>query len=73
MICDPISFSIVIPTWNRFAALTELLGSIVSQQYDGSLLEIIVVDSFSDDGTTDVIKNFLEKNPDFFIFVENFF
>lgn len=61
----PISFSIIIPTWNRCAALTEILISIVSQQYKSSLLEIIVVDSFSDDGTSDVIENFSKKNPEY--------
>ena len=58
-------FSIVIPTFKRSVALAEILSSIVKQQYQSSFLEIIIVDSFSDDGTSEVIANFSEKNPEY--------
>ena len=58
-------FSIVIPTFKRSVALAEILASIVKQQYQSSFLEIIIVDSFSDDGTSEVIANFSEKNPEY--------
>lgn len=58
-------FSLVIPTFKRSVALAEILASIVKQQYQSSFLEIIIVDSFSDDGTSEVIANFSEKNPEY--------
>jgi glycosyltransferase involved in cell wall biosynthesis len=65
MIGEPFNFSIVIPTWNRCNSLKNLLGSIVNQCYPSAMLEIIVVDSFSDDGTLEIVKNFCTKNPEY--------
>lgn len=59
------NFSIIIPTFNRANNLSQLLTSIVSQKNQTSMLEIIVVDSFSDDRTSEVIANFSEKNPEY--------
>lgn len=61
----PYYFSIIIPTFNRANTLSRLLTSIVRQEYQSSMLEIIVVDSFSDDRTSEVIANFSEKNPEY--------
>jgi glycosyltransferase involved in cell wall biosynthesis len=61
----PFRFSVIIPTWNRSGALADILASIVNQRYPGSNLEIIVVDSLSDDGTSDVVSNFSINNPEY--------
>src|SRR5687768_2408040 len=47
--------SIIIPTYNRLSMLEEALGSVLSQEFDGSV-EIIVVDDHSQDGTSDKIR-----------------
>ncbi|MEA5466105.1 glycosyltransferase family 2 protein [Leptothoe sp. PORK10 BA2] len=52
--------SVIIPTYNRIAMLEEALASLYSQEYDGTV-EIIVIDDYSQDGTTQVIQ---EKYPD---------
>jgi glycosyltransferase involved in cell wall biosynthesis len=53
--------SVVIPSYNAAAFISEALSSIAAQSYRSSLLEIIVVDDNSDDGTMDVIK---AKHPE---------
>ena len=65
MIQQPLSFSIIIPTWNRAHLLSKLLESIAAQQYPANKIEIIVVDSFSTDETAEVVKVFLRNNPEY--------
>ncbi len=47
--------SVVIPTYNRVAMLKEALASLYAQDY-GGLIEIIVVDDNSQDGTPTIIQ-----------------
>lgn len=53
--------SICIPTYNRINELRELLNSIQSQGVKKELLEIIISDNCSTDGTENMILNFNEK------------
>ncbi len=52
--------SVIIPTYNRIVMLEEALESIFSQAFDGEI-EIIVVDDYSQDGTSNFI---CEKYPE---------
>jgi len=56
------SFSVVIPTYNEKEYLPLCLDSIVNQNYDRDLVEIIVVDGLSTDGTLSVIKKYQSKH-----------
>lgn len=64
-------FSIIIPTFNRANNLFQLLASIVRQKYQSSMLEIIVIDSFSDDGSADVIAKFSSENSNYHLIYIN--
>ena len=55
-------FSVVIPTYNEKDYLPLCLDSIINQNYDRDLVEIIVVDGLSTDGTLDVIKKYQNKH-----------
>lgn len=52
--------TVVIPTHNRILMLEEALASVFSQEFDG-VIEIIVVDDNSQDGTSTIIS---QKYPD---------
>ena len=47
--------SVIIPTYNRISMLEEALASVFSQDFDG-IVEIIVVDDNSQDGTSEIIS-----------------
>lgn len=52
--------SVIIPTYNRLSMLEEALASVYSQEFDG-VVEIIVVDDNSQDGTSEIVS---QKYPD---------
>ena len=55
--------SIVIPCRNEIKYISNLLNSIKSSDYPQSLIEVIVVDGMSDDGTRELINsNFIKEN-----------
>lgn len=47
--------SVIIPTYNRLSMLKEALVSVIHQQFDG-VVEIIVIDDNSQDGTSETIS-----------------
>ncbi len=55
------SFTIVIPTFNEQDNISNCISSILNQNYDKSLIEIIVVDGHSSDKTVDYIRNFQQR------------
>jgi len=58
------SFSVVIPTYNEKDYLPFCLESIINQNYDRDLVEIVVVDGQSTDGTLAVIEEYQSKHSD---------
>lgn len=59
---NKIRLSIVIPTWNRKQLLLSILNSLNKQSTNKSIYEIIICDSFSDDGTDKTIFDFKKEN-----------
>lgn len=57
-----LSFSIVIPCYNEKNYIQNCINSILGQNYPQSLIEIILVDGFSNDGTREIIQNFIKSN-----------
>jgi len=57
------SFSIIIPCRNERNYIENCLISIVNQSYDPNLIEVIIVDAFSNDGTRDLVSKFQTKYP----------
>ncbi len=60
--------SIIIPVYNEIKTIKKLLLKVVNQQIKD--IQIIVVDDFSTDGTTEVIKNDLNQYIDKIIYHE---
>ena len=55
--------SIVVPTYNESEIIDLKLSNLGRLKYPADLIEIIVVDSNSDDGTVEAVKRFIESNP----------
>jgi cellulose synthase/poly-beta-1,6-N-acetylglucosamine synthase-like glycosyltransferase len=55
------SFSIVIPTYNEQDNITNCLDSILNQNYDKSLVDVVIVDGQSSDKTIAKIKEYQQK------------
>jgi len=53
--------SVVIPTYNRAGYLGSSIDSVLNQDFDHSLFEVIVIDDGSTDNTQDVIKKYGDK------------
>lgn len=60
--------SIIIPVYNEIKTIKKLLLKVVNQQIKD--IQIIVVDDFSTDGTTEIIKNDLSQYIDKIIYHE---
>ena len=56
-------FSVIVPFRNETENLPKLLASILQLNYPKSMFEIILVDDDSEDGSVEVINNFLQKRP----------
>ncbi|MBI4250707.1 glycosyltransferase family 2 protein [Candidatus Uhrbacteria bacterium] len=54
--------SIIIPCRNEERFIAACLDSLVAQTYPKAQMEIIVIDGASTDGTTEIVKQYLEKN-----------
>jgi glycosyltransferase involved in cell wall biosynthesis len=63
--------SIIIPTYNRCELLSYTLTSIVAQQINKSLIEVIVVDDGSDDNTKQVVECFKEALDIHYLYQED--
>lgn len=56
--------SIVVPTYNEAELIEKKLEDIYRQEYPRERMEIIVVDSASQDGTAEIAENWAEKHGD---------
>lgn len=59
-----IRISLVVATYNRSAALVELLRSVAAQRLDPALWECVVVDNRSTDDTAARFEAFSREHPD---------
>jgi len=55
------SFSIVIPARNEAKNIPHLLDSLLAQNYDKNLFEIIIIDDFSEDDTLSILEEYEKK------------
>ncbi len=60
--------SIIIPTFNNKATISDALNSVVSQSYEN--IEIIIIDGCSTDNTAATVKKFQKSDPRIKLFVE---
>jgi cellulose synthase/poly-beta-1,6-N-acetylglucosamine synthase-like glycosyltransferase len=56
--------TIIIPTYNEAEFIWNRLNDIYAQNYPRNLMEIIVIDSASDDGTADFVKKWIFEHRD---------
>jgi cellulose synthase/poly-beta-1,6-N-acetylglucosamine synthase-like glycosyltransferase len=56
--------TIIIPTYNEAEFICNKLDNLYAQDYPKSLMEIIIVDSKSNDGTVDLVKEWASKHVD---------
>jgi cellulose synthase/poly-beta-1,6-N-acetylglucosamine synthase-like glycosyltransferase len=57
--------TIVVPTYNEAGLIREKLDNIASQDYPKGLVEVIVVDSASGDGTPSIVMEWMESHRGF--------
>jgi glycosyltransferase involved in cell wall biosynthesis len=55
--------SVAVPCRNEKAYIAACLDSILASDYPGDLLEILVVDGQSDDGTRDILSRYASRQP----------
>lgn len=55
--------SVIIPTYNRGSTIQRAVNSVLAQTYDN--FEIIVIDNFSNDGTEQLIKGYVDDRVNF--------
>jgi len=53
--------SIIIPCYNESSYIKACLDSILANDYDKSLLEILIIDGMSTDGTREIIFGYIER------------
>lgn len=58
------NIAIIVPTYREGEFIERRLTNIMEQDYPKDKLEVIVVDSISDDATADIVKNWIRRNPD---------
>ena len=54
--------TIIVPTYNEAKFIQSKLDNIYGQDYPRSLMEVVVVDSASDDGTVDLVRKWASKH-----------
>jgi len=54
--------SIVIPCYNEKEFIGQCLDSIIDNDYPKDLLEVLVVDGMSSDGSRDIVKTYIERH-----------
>lgn len=63
------SVSVIVPTLNEAARITPLLNGLTQQSYE--LREVIVVDSNSEDGTAELVKQIQKQDPRFRVITDD--
>jgi cellulose synthase/poly-beta-1,6-N-acetylglucosamine synthase-like glycosyltransferase len=53
--------TIIVPTYNEVKFIWDRLDNVYAQNYPKDLMEVIVVDSASDDGTADLVKKWISE------------
>lgn len=56
--------SILVPTFNEAEVITFKLVNLSKIQYEKELIQVIVVDSNSEDGTKDIVQTFIQQHPE---------
>jgi succinoglycan biosynthesis protein ExoA len=55
--------SVIMPVRNERAYIERSLGAVLSQDYPATLMEIIVADGMSSDGTREILRQMAERDP----------
>lgn len=55
--------SVIIPCRNEIKTIIQRIVDIQNSSYPNHLIEIIIIDDFSDDGTAIIVQEFLQKTP----------
>jgi succinoglycan biosynthesis protein ExoA len=55
--------SVIMPVYNEKEYMDSSLGSVIAQDYPPELIEILVVDGMSNDGTREIVRFYQRKNP----------
>jgi len=60
-----ITFSVIIAARNEVETIKRCLDSLLEQDYPLNLFEVIIVDDHSSDGTSQLVNDYINSNPDF--------
>ena len=65
----PVEFSIVMPAFNAAATIGIALESLLAQEHKA--FEVLVIDDCSQDATTEIVRNYAERDPRVRIFAQS--
>lgn len=68
---ENIFLSIIIPAYNSEKYIAECLQSVIDQELDNNLYEIIVVNDGSTDDTVDIVNQFVKMNTNVHLYNKN--
>ncbi|MEM2767831.1 MAG: glycosyltransferase family 2 protein [Candidatus Bathyarchaeia archaeon] len=54
--------TVILPTYNEAGLIAERLDNLYAQDYPKSLMEVILVDSASEDGTADIVEKWVRRH-----------
>lgn len=57
----PVEASVIIPVWNRLKTIKDAIDSVLSQKTNFSF-NLIVIDNYSSDGTTEILADYASNN-----------
>jgi len=55
--------SVILPIRNEASSIAEVLRAVLNQDYSRDLIELIVADGMSDDGTREIVRELAEQDP----------
>lgn len=55
--------TVIIPMYKERAHINECLSSLIEQDYPPDRVEVLVVDGMSDDGSRDIVREFIQRHP----------
>ncbi len=60
---NQLNYTVIIPARNEASQIRQCITDILSQRYDMSKLQVLVIDDHSDDKTVEIVREIINENP----------